>query len=567
MKLKGKILALSLVPVILLGVTMFLVAADRIANGIYDEAYLGMHATALAVRDVFEIGYEGQYHLDENGELWMGDELNISQATDIVDHIKENTDLDVTIFWGDTRMLTSLVDENGNRQVGTKASEKIADVVLNQEKSYQDRHVEILGSEYVVYYEPFYQIGTEDAVGMIFLGTPQGDVSSIINKVRIQFLFIILLGILLSVIVVYFMANKIVVLLERNMGLLGTMSDGNLDITVEKGILERKDEIGGLGRSIESLKDKLGQIIHNITEKSDNVFEESNILKEITETVYQIMKELDQAAQNISESCNHQTEDSVQTSQNVVEMGEMIEHNNEEVSRINETSNEIMKLSEETMFYFDELNKMMEHVREAIYFLSEQTSLTSESVIKISSATEIITSIASQTNLLSLNASIEAARAGDMGNGFAVVAAEIQKLSQQSKDAAENIKEIVVDLNDHSSHAMNRMEETKIAVEKQTEDIARTNEKVRAVNEGVGKMVNGMEEIIRESGKLEDIRVNTISIVQNSAAVSEENLASIEEIMAGIAKVYSDIEKITEKAKMLNDHSVEMKDGMNVFSV
>lgn len=67
MKLKGKILALSLVPVILLGVTMFLVAADRIANGIYDEAYLGMHATALAVCDVFEIGYEGQYHLDENG--------------------------------------------------------------------------------------------------------------------------------------------------------------------------------------------------------------------------------------------------------------------------------------------------------------------------------------------------------------------------------------------------------------------------------------------------------------------------------------------------------------------
>lgn len=350
MKLKGKILALSLVPVILLGVTMFLVAADRIANGIYDEAYLGMHATALAVRDVFEIGYEGQYHLDENGDLWMGDELNISQASDIVDHIKENTDLDVTIFWGDTRMLTSLVDENGNRQVGTKASEKIADIVLNQERSYQDRHVEILGSEYVVYYEPFYQIGTDDVVGMIFLGTPQGDVSGIINKVRIQFFLIILLGILLSVIVVYFMANKIVVLLDRNMGLLGTMSDGNLNISVESGILERKDEIGGLGRSIESLKDKLGQIIHNITEKSDNVFEESNILKDITETVYQIMKELDQAAQNISASCNHQTED------------------------------------------------------------SEQTSLTSESVVKISSATEIITSIASQTNLLSLNASIEAAR-------------------------------------------------------------------------------------------------------------------------------------------------------------
>lgn len=567
MKLKAKILAVSLIPVILLGIIMFLVAADRIANGIYDEAYLGMHATTLAIRDIFETGYEGQYHLDEYGELWKGRELNISQSLDIVDHIKENTGLDVTIFWEDNRVLTSIVDEKGNRQIGTKASSEIADVVLGQKNSYQNRHVDILGMEYVVYYEPFYQVGTEDAVGMIFLGTPQELVSEIINKVRLQLFLIILIAVIFSVVVVYIIANKIVVHLNKNMGLLETMSGGNLDIVVENDILKRKDEIGELGRCIESLKDKLGQIIHSITAKSDNVFEESNILKDITEAVYQIMKELDYAAHNISESCNHQTEDSVQTSQNVVEMGEMIEYNNAEVTKINETSNYIMKLSEEAMFHFNDLNKMMNHVREAIYFLSEQTSLTSDSVIRISSATEIIASIASQTNLLSLNASIEASRAGEMGNGFAVVATEIQKLSQQSKTAAEEIKDIVADLNKHSSHVVNRMEETRIAVEKHTEDIAKTNKKVRDVNDGVGEMVRGMKEIMEESKKLEEIRINTIAIVQNSAAASEENLASVEEIMAGIAKVYTDIEKITENVKMLNVHSVEMKERIKVFSV
>lgn len=142
MKLNAKILSLSLIPVILLGVSMFLVAADRIANGIYDEAYLGMHATTLAVRDIFEIGYEGAYRLDEKGDLWKGEELNISQSIDIVDHIKENTGLDVTIFWNDTRVLTSITDENGNRQVGTKASEEVAQSVLAEGNSYQNRHVE-----------------------------------------------------------------------------------------------------------------------------------------------------------------------------------------------------------------------------------------------------------------------------------------------------------------------------------------------------------------------------------------------------------------------------------------
>lgn len=100
MKLKGKIFALTLIPILALGITMFLVAADRIANGIYDEAYIGMQATTLAVRDIFEEGKDGAYHMDEAGMLWKGDTFNISQATNIVDHIKENTGIDVTIFWG-----------------------------------------------------------------------------------------------------------------------------------------------------------------------------------------------------------------------------------------------------------------------------------------------------------------------------------------------------------------------------------------------------------------------------------------------------------------------------------
>lgn len=91
MKLKGKILMLSVIPVIVLGVIIFLVAADRIANGIYDETYVGMQATTLAVRDIFEVGNNGPYRIDENGMMWKGDTLNISQATDITDHIKENT--------------------------------------------------------------------------------------------------------------------------------------------------------------------------------------------------------------------------------------------------------------------------------------------------------------------------------------------------------------------------------------------------------------------------------------------------------------------------------------------
>lgn len=566
MKLKAKILALSLIPLVLLGVSMFLVAADRIANGIYDEAYRGMHATTLAIRDIFEIGYEGTYHLDEEGDLWKGEELNISQSPDIVDHIKENTGLDVTIFWGDTRILTSMVDENGSRQIGTKASAEIVQKVLGG-YSYQNRHVDILGREYVVYYAPFCQEGTDEAVGMIFLGTPQDSVSQIINRVRLQLLAVILGGVVLAVAIIYCTVNRIVVLLDRNMALLGEVSGGNLDIEVEKGILARRDEIGDLGRSIVSLKEKLAQIIQGIREKSDDVCGESDVLRDVTEAVYHVMKEVDNTAQSIAESCSHQTEDAVHTSSNVVEMGEMIGKNEEELSEIDRISNEIRGMSEEALLHIEKLNEMMGNVREAFRFLAEQTSLTSESVTKISLATEIITAIASKTNLLSLNASIEAARAGEQGKGFAVVAAEIQRLAQQSSTAADEIKEIVGTLNVHSSQALERMEETRAAVEQQEEDIFQTSGKVRDVHTGIGDMAGRIGYIMGMAQKLGEIRLDTVEVVQNSASVSEENLASVEEILSDIRKVYGDIEEISGKARRLNEYSQDMKERLTVFSL
>lgn len=124
MKLRAKMMMIGLLPIFLLGIGIYILAADRTANGIYNEAYSGMQAAALAVRDIFEVGHKGAYTLDDQGDLWKGETLNITQAVSIVDHIKDNTGLDVTIFWGDTRILTSMKDESGQRQIHTKAPEK-----------------------------------------------------------------------------------------------------------------------------------------------------------------------------------------------------------------------------------------------------------------------------------------------------------------------------------------------------------------------------------------------------------------------------------------------------------
>lgn len=289
MKLKGKIFALSLVPVLVLGITMFLVAADRIANGIYDEAYIGMQATTLAVRDIFEEGNSGAYRMDENGMLWKGDTLNISQAVNIVDHIKQNTGIDVTIFWGDTRILTSIVNERGDRQINTRASTDVIERVLKNGETYQDRNIEILGQKYIVSYTPIYQEGSKEVVGMIFLGTPQQTVSVIINKIRIQFLLIILCMLLLVTVIAYFLVNHIISALKKNMELLDNISNGILQIEVHPNLLKRKDEIGDLAKNIVNLTDALRTIVLNIRAKSEALGMETNQIEHISDNVYQVI--------------------------------------------------------------------------------------------------------------------------------------------------------------------------------------------------------------------------------------------------------------------------------------
>ncbi len=565
MKLKEKILALSLVPVLVLGITMFLVAADRIANGIYDAAYNGMHATTLAVRDIFEEGKSGAYHMDEQGMLWKGDALNISQATNIVDHIKESTGIDVTIFWGDTRILTSIVDEHGARQINTKASAEVAERVLQNGETYYDRNIEILGQRYIVSYTPLYQENSKEIIGMIFLGTPQQTVSVIINKIRGQFLLIILCMLLFVTVIAYTLVSRIVAALKKNMELLDCISSGNLQIEVQPALVRRKDEIGDLAKNILNLTDALRTIVLNIRTKSEALNEDTNEIERISDNVYQVMKEVNNATQEMGTSCTTQAEDANQANSNVACMGDMIIENTTQITELHEISGTMKTGAPAALEQVAELNDVMRSVKESIAFLSEQTSLTNESVAKISSTTELITAIASQTNLLSLNASIEAARAGEHGRGFSVVASEIQQLSEQSNRAAGEIQKMIANLNTNSTHTLDRVKEVQHVIEKQEENIQKTSEIFREVCNHIDQSASGMDIIMENSEKLEDIRTETVTVVQDSASLSEENSASIQEMMASIENIYQELGDISDKTKALNALSKEMTASVDVF--
>ncbi len=560
-----KIMALALVPLIALSIVMYVIAARKTASGIYDEAYLGMKATTLAIRDIFEMGNENPYRMDENGDLWRGD-MNITQSFEIVDHVKESTGMEVTVFWGDERILTSIQDEKGERQVHTTASAEVVEHVLKNNETYCTKNIEILGKKYLVCYIPFYQPGGDEAVGMVFLGTHQEAVDSIIHRVQLQLLVTILGAIVMLVIGVYFLTKSIERALHGSMDALDELAQGKLDGEVKDYVLRRKDELGDVGRCVQRMQGELQGMIQNIRDKSDNLNDKAEQIRGISGDLHQVMEEVNHSAQEIASSCSTQAERADETSANVTSMGTMIEDNDTELKKLNEISGHMKDVSIQAVDQFEELNQAMASVKEAISFLLQQTELTNESVSKISLATDIITEIASQTNLLSLNATIEAARAGEHGKGFAVVASEISSLSEQSNAAAGEIQMMVTNLNANSEQTTERVEQVRKVIERQEGDIRKTSSIFQSVCDGIEEAVSGMKILMASGKELFKSKSNTIALVQESSALSEENSANVEKVMNSIDDIYRGLGDISEKTKYLHELSNQMKDSINVFT-
>ena len=214
-----------------------------------------------------------------------------------------------------------------------------------------------------------------------------------------------------------------------------------------------------------------------------------------------------------------------------------------------------------------ELQDINAYAKESIDAIYEQTNNTNDSVHKIREATSLITSIAEETNLLSLNASIEAARAGVQGRGFAVVASQIQKLAEQTNESARHIEEIISSLLADSERAVQTMDVVKENMEKQTENVIRTDEKFEEVLKGIAESLRAINRITVKTEEMDKARVSVVDTVQNLSAIAEENAASTQESSASITEISVSISNIAEKAGELKDIANQMEERMQVFKL
>lgn len=346
---------------------------------------------------------------------------------------------------------------------------------------------------------------------------------------------------------------------------------GNLDfsgdVSSDKKMLKRKDEVGVMLRSITELKNIIVKVMAEIRAYSESLGEAAEALKNSANESSTAAGQVETAITGIADGASSQAQETQSATENVIVMGKMIEQASTEVEQLGDNAADMHKASENAMSILAELEKINQKTMEAIHIIGEQTQKTNESAAKIKVATDMISEIAEETTLLSLNASIEAARAGEQGRGFAVVANQIQKLAEQSADATTQITEVISELVNDAQESVQTMDEVKEVMNQQSENVSQTEKAFKNVEKGIAESIESVEKITDKTRKLDEARAGVVDVVQSLSAIAEENAASAEETSVSASEVGSIMEDVSQNANMLDEIAVKLNENVKRFKI
>ncbi len=557
MNLKKKILAITIGPVLILGIITILFTVTMVKNSMMDEIKDALKGTAAATLAAYDQN-TGDYLETSNGDIWKGS-YNISKSENLVDRIKDNTGMDVTFFYGDKRIMTSATDENGNRILKSKAGDVIVEKVLDGGEEYFSEAVSIEGTLNYGYFMPVYQNGSDtDIVGMVFVGTNKQDKDAVVMRLLGSIVAAVVAIMLVCLLVSTKLASTISRNIRTSIKTVEKIAAGDLNVQVNNKLLKSKDEIGDLSRVTITLRDAMQRTTLEINQNVQKLLEASSLLGTAADNTNGTMNKVRTAVNRIVENSTEQAENSKSTSEHMRLMGDNITETSAEVEALNSNAAFMHESSEKAAETLANLQRINGEVERIIGEVQEQTNRTNDSVQQIYKATAFIASIAEETDLLSLNASIEAARAGENGKGFAVVAEQIKKLSEQSNQSSNEIEETAMMLSEDSQKAVEIMQKMQEIIMSQSESMQDTQKVVEEVVAQIANSMQSIQQIKETTEHLANVRnevlqaVETLSnIAQDSVSGTKKTYEDTEEVVDTFKQVYMSAEQLREIADQL----------------
>jgi len=389
-----------------------------------------------------------------------------------------------------------------------------------------------------------------------------------INSLSNFILFLIILVFVVSVIGIVLISKAISLDIEGVSRVITSL--GTLDITSTQALDKydgRNDEVGQIANATKMLSAAVEKTIRSLRSLSGELQDGSGKLKENSESTLESIGQVDVAVHDIAQGATEQSDETKNATDSVKEIGVMVEETKEKTIQLKETSQLMKDSSKKAGEILKELGEVNEKTKTAVDAMYEQTAQTSNSADQISKASELIASIATQTNLLSLNASIEAARAGDAGKGFAVVAGEIGTLASQTADTTKEINDIIQQLIENSKRSIAAMDDVKKIIDKQNEYVQQTKDIFGSVEEEISNNLENIDEISTTVQRLDDVRSNVVNVVETLSTIAETNAATTQQTSASTSVVSNMMEEVSAIATKISGIADDVKKDIDVFKI
>ncbi|MEG0385342.1 MAG: methyl-accepting chemotaxis protein [Solibacillus sp.] len=386
-----------------------------------------------------------------------------------------------------------------------------------------------------------------------------------INNSKITAWFFLFVSILISIAAVIYIRLKIVaplklVVIEANVIASGDLSKSDIRT-------KSKDEIGQLGQSFNLMKNNLASLIKNVQLNTGQLSASAHELSASTEEMAAASDDVtmrinqtydsSQAAAQASQESAHAMEETAVGVQRIAEATQVLHASSIEASN---TADQGGAIIEEAKKQMETINETTNSVNALVQKLAQQTE-------EINSISKVITDITDQTNLLALNAAIEAARAGEHGKGFAVVADEVRKLAEESKNSANSIVNLTLEIKSDTENVERAVSESLISVKDGVQIITEAGHSFTTIEQAVNQMTTQIQEISATSEQLSASAEEVTASVAEIANGSGNSSRNLEMIVAATEEQSATIQQVNGVAVTLSESAHHLQNEIQQFKV
>jgi len=388
------------------------------------------------------------------------------------------------------------------------------------------------------------------------------------DKAYISGITTLLVFFIISIILIFSIAIVVIKLLKKSInsfsGILDNLAKGDFTVDIET---DEKSEIGLMKKELSITIESISHILKVIKEGSLLTLEKSQSLASVSKEMDYTMQEVAVAIHGIADGASSQSNDLMLINDTFSNLGDEIVSIAASIKDVDVNTKSVNDKAQNSNIQLSALIEVINTISNSFDNASGQIQGLGVKISEIDKITDVINSIADQTNLLSLNASIEAARAGDAGRGFAVVADEIRKLAEKSKNSSNNINRLIQGISKETSTVVNTTSGVNKDLKQQINVIENSVNDFKKIIEAINAVLPQIEEINKTVEKISDKKDKIVGTVHSTASIAEENSASSEEIAASTQEVTVSAESLANTAQLLADNSNNLIEQVNNFKL